>query len=452
LTALEIIAALGLVCANSFFVASEFAITRSRPTQVNDWVKDGRAGARSVEHAVTHIDAYLAACQLGITLASLGLGVVGERAFHHLFEDLFGEGAEVVGIGFAGLLAFGVITLLHVVVGELAPKSAAISRTGPVVRALAPPMRAFYMVTKPLVDFFNGLGNLLLKPFGIPPASEAGHAPHSEDELRTLVRQSQHEGLIEPEEGTFADNVLTFGDRRAREVMVPRREVKSVSADMSRDQVIDMVRETGLTRLPVSEAGGGLDTAIGVVHAKDLLVSDPAEKLRSILRPLERVPESLLIDELLEQLRSRREHVALVSDEHGTVIGLVTLEDVLEEIVGEIEDEFDPQAEEPLRREGGTLFISGAAPVRVVAEALQVEIEDAHEATIGGYLMEREGRLPRVGEALDLSGKALDVMRISETQIEELQTPSPAGGETTAQREERSEENSAKGTSSQDGE
>ena len=429
MTAVEIIAALGLVLANGFFVASEFSITRVRPTQVSDWLNDGRPGARSVEHAVTHIDSYLAACQLGITIASLGLGVVGERAFHHLFEDLFGEGAQVFGIGFAGALSFAVITLLHVVVGELAPKSAAISRTGPMVRALAPPMRGFYLLTKPLVDFFNGLGNLLLKPFGIPPASEAGHAPHSEDELRTLVRESERGGLIEPEEGAFTENVLTFGDRRAREVMVPRREVTSVSADLPRDQVIDVIRETGLTRLPVNEPDGGLDSAVGVVHAKDLLVSDPAEKLRSIVRPLERVPESLLIDDLLEQLRSRREHVALVADEHGTVIGLVTLEDVLEEIVGEIEDEFDPQAEEPFKRDGDALFISGSAPVRLVAEALHVEIEDAHEATISGYLIEREGRLPQVGEAMELGGKVLEVMRVSETQIEELQTLIPPAGE-----------------------
>ena len=428
MTAAEIIAALALVIANAFFVASEFAITRVRPTQVSDWLHDRRPGARSVEHAVTHIDSYLAACQLGITIASLGLGVVGERAFHHVFEDVFGEGAKVAGIGIAGALAFAVITLLHVVIGELAPKSAAISRTGPMVRALAPPMRAFYMLTKPLVDFFNGLGNLLLKPFGIPPASEAGHAPHSEDELRTLVRESERGGLIEPSEGVFADNVLTFGDRRAREVMVPRREVRSVSADLPRDQVVEVIRETGLTRLPVSEPGGGLDTAVGVVHAKDLLVSDPAEELRSIARSLERVPESLLIDELLEQLRSRREHVALVADEHGTVIGLVTLEDVLEEIVGEIEDEFDPQAEEPYKRDGDALFISGSAPVRLVAEALDVEIEDAHEATISGYLIEREGRLPQVGEGLELGGKTLEVTHVSETKIEELQAlSSPTG-------------------------
>jgi CBS domain containing-hemolysin-like protein len=424
LTSLQIIAAFALVLANGFFVASEFAIARVRPTQAHDWVKESRPGARSVEHAVSHIDAYLAACQLGITIASLGLGVVGESAFHHVFEDLFGDGAEVIGIGVAGALAFAIITLLHVVVGELAPKSAAISRTGPVVLALAPPMRVFYLVTKPLVDFFNMLGNLLLKPFGIPPASEAGHAPHSEDELRELVRQSEREGLIDPEEGQFTENVFTFGDRRAREVMVPRPEVQLATADLSFEDMVSLVKETGLTRIPLCEPDRGLDGVIGVIHAKELLIASVGAEtveLRSVARPVEHVPDSLLIDELLEQLRKRREHLAIVVDEHGTATGIVTLEDVLEEIVGEIEDEFDHEEVDPFVREGDRLRIAGSAPVRRVAEELGIEIEDAHEATIGGYLVELLGRVPETGEKIDLEGTKLEVTA-GEAQIEELRT------------------------------
>jgi magnesium and cobalt exporter, CNNM family len=420
LTTIEIIAAIALVFANGFFVASEFAITRVRPTQVTDWLNEARPGARSVEHAVEHIDAYLAACQLGITIASLGLGVVGERAFHDLFEDLFGEGAEVIGIGVAGALAFAVITLLHVVVGELAPKSAAISRTGPLVRALAPPMRAFYTVTKPIVDLFNGLGNLLLRPFGIPPASEAGHAPHTEDELRALVRQSSHEGLIEPGEGAFADNVLTFGNRRAREVMIARPEIRFVATDATRKQVVSLIRETGLTRLPACEPDGGLDAAIGVIHAKDLLVADPDAGWRDAVRELERVPDSMLLDAVLELLRRRRHHLALVVDEYGTTVGLVTLEDVLEEIVGEIEDEFDPDTVEAIITEGGATVIDGSASLRQVADALGVEVHDQHEATISGHLIEALGRRPDVGEVVRLDEVELEVAAVTETQISRL--------------------------------
>jgi CBS domain containing-hemolysin-like protein len=225
-TAFQLVTALLLVAANAFFVATEFSIARLRPTQVDDFVRLGKPGAKSVRHAVEHIDAYLAACQLGITLSSLGLGVVGEPAFAHLLEPIFGEDSQILGIGLGFALAFGVITLLHVVLGELAPKSLAIARTGRTVLFVAPPMRLFYVATKPLVDFFNALGNLVLKPFGVPPASEAGHAPHSEDEIRELLRQSQLQGLIGADERELTDNALTFGDRRVREIMHPRAEVR----------------------------------------------------------------------------------------------------------------------------------------------------------------------------------------------------------------------------------
>src|SRR4051795_7223881 len=175
-----------LVLLNAFFVAAEFGIARLRPTQAEEYVRQRRPGAKSALHAVHHIDSYLSACQLGITLASLGLGAVGEPAFHDALEPLFGENATIAGIGVASALGFTIITVMHVVIGELAPKSAAISRTTPVALALAPVMRGFYLVARPIVDLFNGMGNLVLKPFGIPPASEAGHAPHSEDELREL--------------------------------------------------------------------------------------------------------------------------------------------------------------------------------------------------------------------------------------------------------------------------
>jgi CBS domain containing-hemolysin-like protein len=180
---LDLLIAGALVLANAFFVASEFALARMRPTQMSEIELQRRPGARSLRHAVEHLDAYLAACQLGITIASIGLGVVGESAFENLLEPVLGAEAEVGGIAVAAALAFGLITVLHVVAGELAPKSVAISRTLETALRVAAPMRIFYMATKPLVDIFNGLGNLALRPFGIPPAREAGHAPHSEQEL-----------------------------------------------------------------------------------------------------------------------------------------------------------------------------------------------------------------------------------------------------------------------------
>src|SRR5829696_5306886 len=389
--AVNIALAFVLVGANGFFVATEFAVARLRPGQVEKWVRDGRPGAKSVAHAVDHI-----------------------------LEPIFGEGAEVLGIGIASALAFGLITLLHVVVGELAPKSLAIARTQPIALFVAPVMRVFYLATKPVVDLFNGMGNLLLKPFGVPPAREAGHAPVSEDELRTLLRESAAGGEIEEDEQRFSENVLTFGDRRVRGVMAPRSRVIFVSTDASYAEAVNVIRESGLTRLPLCKGDSGLDAAVGLLHVKDLLVHGRDAPLEEIARPLERVPESMLIDELLERLRKLREHFALVIDEHGTVVGLITLEDILEEIVGEIEDEFDPEEREPMREEGGNTVIAGWAPVRLVEERLGIEFSDHHEATIGGVVLEQLGRLPDEGEEVDVAGVRFAVLGAADAQIQEL--------------------------------
>jgi CBS domain containing-hemolysin-like protein len=434
--ALDLTATILLVLANGFFVSTEFAITRLRPTQVADFERERRPGARSVRHAVEHIDAYLSACQLGITLASIGLGVVGKPVFEELLEPVFGESAAIAGVAVAAAVAFGIVTLLHVVVGELAPKSFAIARTARASLLLAPLMRVFYLLTRPVVDLFNAMGNLLLRPFGIPPARDVGHSPHSEDELRVLLRQSAAEGLIDREEGRFSENVLLFGDLRAREVMVPRPDVDWVTAEESIGDVARRSIETGHTRLPVCEADGGLDAPLGVIHAKDLLpalVAPGEPSLRDMARPLVRVSESILLDELLRDLRREHAHIALVVDEHGTAIGLVTLEDIIEEIVGEIEDEFDAEHEELIRQREGRAVVSGSAPIRLVAERLGLAVEDPHEATIGGHVVELLGRVPEIGEVVEVDGHALEITGVNETRIAELALVGPSGVDPNAE-------------------
>lgn len=404
-----IIVAIALVAANGFFVGAEFAIARLRPTQVAEFVRDRKPGAKSAQHAVTHIDAYLSACQLGITLASLGLGAVGEPAFHDLLEPVFGDGAEVLGIGIATLVAFSIITVAHVVLGELAPKSAAISRTAPVALFLCPPMRAFYLATKPVVDLFNALGNLVLKPFGVPPASEAGHAPHSEEELRTLLRESSEGGLIDSGERRVSDAALVFGDLRAREVMQARPEIDSVSVADSREAMIALAIATGRTRLPLVDPETGLDCAETLVNAKDLLRAEDFD-LERLRRPLPKVPEGIQLDELLPQMQRDRHHMALVVDEHGTVTGLITLEDIIEELVGEIDDEFDTDDDDLVWREDGRVVVDGQAPVRIAARELGWTVDAPREATLSGLLIERLGRVPQTGEAIEIDGVALEVV------------------------------------------
>jgi CBS domain containing-hemolysin-like protein len=302
-----------------------------------------------VRHAVEHVDAYLAACQLGITLASIGLGVVGEPAFAALLEPVLGGGASVAGVGIAGALAFGLITLLHVVLGELSPKSVAISRTASTMLALAAPLRLFYLATRPIVDSFNALGNLVLRPFGIPPAREAGHIPHSEAELRELLRDSSRHGLIDRDEGRLGENALIFGDRPARDIMRPRSQIVAISATASARTAAERALEHGYSRLPVYCPARGLDAPVGVVHLTDLLaavMSDPEMPVGDLAHPLPTVRPDARIDSVMRRLRATHEHMALVVDAKGRTEGVVTLEDILEEIVGEIEDESD----RPLRR------------------------------------------------------------------------------------------------------
>jgi CBS domain containing-hemolysin-like protein len=419
----DLIFTIALLAANFVFVGSEFAITRLRPTQLGELERRGTPGAKSARHAIEHIDAYLSACQLGITVASIGLGVVAEPFFHGLLAPLLGKSAAIGGFAVATALSFSTVTLLHVVIGELVPKSLAISRTVRVALLFTPPMRLFYLLTKPVVDLFNGMGNMLLKPFGIPPAREVGHAPHTEDELRELLRQSAAEGLIDIEERRFTENVFSFADRRTRDIMIPRPHVEFVTVADDLRTVANRLLCTGRTRLPLCEAEGGLDGTIGLVHTKDLLravIEGNSVQTRDIARPLPRVSESVLIDELLRDLRRDRNHMALVADEHGITVGLVTLEDILEEIVGDIEDEFDTERIEMIVDEGGRTRVNGAASIRLVVKLLGVEISDPHEATIGGHIIESLGRLPHIGEIIQVNGHAAEVTGVDETRITEL--------------------------------
>jgi CBS domain containing-hemolysin-like protein len=428
---LAIVGSLLLVAANGFFVATEFAIARIRPTQVDELEARGRAGASSLRHAVDHLDAYLAACQLGITISSIGLGIVGKSAFERLIEPVAEPLGSATGIAAYALsfgFAFSVVTLLHVVFGELAPKSLAIARNVRTALVIAPPMRLFYVAMKPFVDLFNWMGNIVLAPFGIPRASKVGHAPHSEDELRLLLEQSMREGLIDPEEREFADKVFSFGDQRARQVMVPRSEIDFLTTDDDLAAATRLATGTGHTRLPFCESERGLDAPIGVVNAKDLLgalLEGEPKELRVLARPIARVADSILIDELLTELRRRRQHIALVVDEHGTTVGLVTLEDVIEEIVGEIEDEFDDAVAEPFARHGDDLVVGGAAPLGAVAQAVGLELDGAAEATIGGHVLEQLGRLPEPGEWIDVDGRRAQVVSVADGRIEELRFVPP---------------------------
>jgi CBS domain containing-hemolysin-like protein len=333
-----------LLLTNAYFVATEFALVAVRRTQVELWVRDGRRGAAAAKDAIEHMDDAIAATQLGITIASIGLGFLGEPAIARLIEPIMaavGLGSVVPVHTVAFALAFAVITFLHVVVGELAPKALALDRPGPVALYCARPLLIFGRVFRFVLVVMNGAGNALVSLVGVKPGG-ARHAVHSPEELSMLVSEARAAGAIRPYAGRILGNVFRLSRTRVRDVMVPREQVLAVERGMGPEEVLDLLRETGYTRLPVY--AGELDRIVGILHTKDLFHLYAKERvviLADAVRPAVEIRPDLLVVDALRQFRRGRKHLAIVREKDGPVLGVCTLEDVLEEIVGEIEDEFD---------------------------------------------------------------------------------------------------------------
>lgn len=425
---LELIVALALVAANGFFVANEFSIARIRDTQVAEFEALGRRGSGSLRHAVDHIDSYLAACQLGITLSSIGLGFVGKPAFERLVapvtEPLGDSIPGLTGYALSFFVAFSIVTILHVVFGELSPKSLAIARTSATSLALAPWMRAFYMSTKPLVDFFNALGNLVLRPFGIPSVRESGHTPHSEDELLALLRQSAQSGLIEPEERDIAERAFEFSEGRVQEAMVHRHEIVFLTADCTLAAARKEIVRSGHSRLPVCDPDGGIDKPLGIITAIDLLREVEEGIVGDHLRPVTFVPESASLVSLLETLRSARQHMSLVADEHGSIQGLITVEDLMERVFGEIYDEFDTglSADDPdsiAIQPDGSCEVPGSFPIHALVRR-GILLPAGSYTTIAGCVLDQVGKVPECGHTIDIERWTLEVTAVDGTTIERV--------------------------------
>ncbi len=333
-----------LILSNAYFVAIEFALVAVRRTQVQLWVAEGRRGAAAAAEAIRHLDDALAATQLGITIASIGLGFVGEPLVARLIYPLFG----LVGLGsvmavhsVAVAIAFALITFLHVVVGELAPKAIALDRPGRVALWGAGPLLIFGRVFRLVLLVMNGAGNWLVRSVGVRPAGHS-RAVHSPEELSLLVSEAREAGAIRPYAGRILGNVFRISRTQVRDVMVPRERVFAVAANEDPDQLLDVLRETGFTRLPVYQ--GSLDNVVGILHTKDLFHLYAKQRvviLADALRPVVEIHPDLAVVDALRRFRRGRKHLAVVREKGGRLLGVCTLEDVLEEIVGEIEDEHD---------------------------------------------------------------------------------------------------------------
>ena len=333
-----------LILANAYFVATEFALVAVRRTQVKLWVREGRRGASAAAHAIEHLDDAIAATQLGITIASIGLGFVGEPALARLISPLLaasGVGSLFAVHSVAIAIAFALITFLHVVVGELAPKAIALDQPGRVALLCARPLLIFGRVFRAVLWLMNGAGNGLVRLIGVKPASRRASV-HSSEELSLLVSESRAAGKIRSYAGRILGNVFRITRTAVRDVMVPRDQMLAIDKNIAPDDLLDLLRETGFTRLPVYS--GTADNIIGILHTKDLFHVYARERvviLSDAIRPVTFISPDLSAVDALRLFRHGRRHLAVVRDGDGPVLGVVTLEDVLEEIVGEIEDEHD---------------------------------------------------------------------------------------------------------------
>ncbi|MBI3761061.1 MAG: HlyC/CorC family transporter [Chloroflexi bacterium] len=427
-----------LVLANAFFVTAEFALVSVRRTRVDELIRQGNAPASFVKQALANPDRFIAATQLGITIASLGLGWLGEPALGHLIEPLIDFLPEqwlgLASHSISAAVAFAVITFLHVVIGELAPKSVALQNSERAALAVAQPTLWFERIFMPVIWLLNGAGNLLLKWMGIQPAS--GHQlVHSVEELKMLVRASEEGGVLEDEERDMLHAVFDFGDVVVRQVMIPRTEMIAIEADAPLDELIQLAVKHPLSKFPIYE--GDLDHILGIVHTKDLVKVQHAERRTTTVRGLMReavfVPETTRGDDLLRQLRADRQHIAIVLDEYGGTAGLVTLDDLIAEIIGEVRDPFDKSAPEIQRLPDGSALVDGMALIETVNEHFGLDLADPNYDTIAGFMLGKLDRIAIVGDEVTADGvrlrvEALDGLRIARLSLFKASDSRPVAG------------------------
>jgi CBS domain containing-hemolysin-like protein len=378
-----------LIIATAFFVAAEFAIVKIRPSRVDQLMLEGRKNALSVRKVLNNLDGYLSACQLGITITALGLGWLGEPTLERILHPVFEQFHLPHGI--TGILSFGIafifITYLHVVFGELAPKSLAIQKSEAVSLLLARPLIFFYRIMYPFIWLLNGSANRFVKIFGLRPVKEHEDA-HSEEEIRIILNDSYESGKINKTEYGYVSRIFAFDELLAREIMVPRTDMVCLYADKSREQNLRIIKEEQYTRFPVVRENK--DQIVGMVNTKQFFLQcdDNADlDFSQIVQPVLSVPETMPIKKLLKKMQEQRTHIAILVDEYGGTSGMITIEDILEEIVGEIRDEFDAEEKMEIEKVGENHFmVDGKVSITHINNLLNVDIEHNEVDSIGGWL------------------------------------------------------------------
>lgn len=415
--AFDVLLTIFLVLLNGFFVAAEFAIVKVRSSQIA--LKEGNFSKKTAMNIIDHLDGYLAATQLGITLASLGLGWVGEdvmsriilNAMHALGYDL----SETVSHAIALPLAFFFLTVMHIVFGELAPKTLAIRYPASVTLKVSVPLRIFYIVFRPFIWLLNGMANTFLRMFGIKPISE--QEIHSEDELKLIIAESEEGGAIEPSERELIQNVFDFDDRVVRQVMVPRMRISAIKAEVTVREAMDIVLREGYSRYPVYEHS--LDEIVGIIFAKDIIrayVDEHNHKnLKDVMRSVQYVPETKPIDSLLRDFQKKKIQMAIVVSEFGGTIGLVTLEDILEELVGDIQDEHDHETQIVTTVDKLVYQVVAQSPVHDINKHLKCPFPESDEyETLAGLITHHRASL-KEGDEFTLFKYKIKIIKIFKT-------------------------------------
>ncbi|RSD29466.1 hemolysin family protein [Mesobacillus subterraneus] len=416
-----------LIALTGFFVATEFAIVKVRSSRIDQLIAEGRNGAQSAKHVITHLDEYLSACQLGITITALGLGWLGEPTVEKMLHPLFDNWH--LNPSLTKLLSFGIafasVTFLHVVVGELAPKTVAIQKAEAVTLAFSKPIIWFYKIMYPFIWALNGSARLLVGMFGLKPASEHEVA-HSEEELRILLSESYESGEINQNELNYVNNIFEFDERIAKEIMVPRTEIVTLDIADPIETIIDVIQNERYTRYPVID--GEKDNVLGMINIKEILTAKLTQKdfhqeslLSSFVKPVIRVIETIPIHDLLVKMQKERIHMAILIDEYGGTSGLVTVEDILEEIVGDIRDEFDTDEIAEIRKvkEGHYLF-SSRVLVDEVNDLLGISLSEEEVDTIGGWVMTKNIDA-KIGDEIEEEGYLFRIIEIDEYHIAYLE-------------------------------
>lgn len=413
-----------LMLLNGFFVASEYSLVAVRRSRVEQMIASGDPRARWVAVATENLNLYISATQVGITIVSLILGSLGEPVVVRIVAPLFGWLPPQIGFISAStvafVIAFFLVTYLTIVIGELIPKRIAIRTTERVALVVVGPLRVVLAVFRPFIWLLNGTANVLLRLLGLGGANE--HSVYSAGELRILLRESEQEGVLEQGERELIDRAFTFADKEAEQVMVPRTQIRGVALDTRVVDVAPQVATSVYTRFPVYEEN--IDTIRGMVHVKDVLAATGSgrgeQTIGAIMRPVLTVPQSVHIDDLMREMRRKHTHMAVLVDDYGGTAGIVTMEDLIEELVGDIEDEFDPAGFTSRRNADGSYTLDGRTPITDAKQLLSIENTNGDYETLAGYVLAQAGRIPRAGETIELPGFLVHVDRMDRFRIAQV--------------------------------